>query len=83
MVEGRKILYRIALAIFKMNEKALLNCDMEGIFDLLKNFEKDIDPDLLIKTALSFTFPGSLIDKLEKEFTDNPDKEIAKICQME
>lgn len=83
MVEGRKIMYRVALAIFKLNEKALLKCEMEGVFELLREFQKDIDPELLIKTALSFKFPGQLIDKIEKEFTEKPDKELAKICKME
>ena len=83
MVEGRKILYRVSIAIFKLLEKELMKCEMEGVFEVLGKFQKDIDPDELIKTALSFTFPGSLVDKLEKDFLDNPDKDIAKICQME
>ena len=83
MVEGRKILYRIALAIFKLNEKEFLKSPIEGIFETLGKFQKDIEPNLLIKTALGFTFPGSLIDRLDKEFTDNPDKEILKVCQLE
>jgi hypothetical protein len=70
MVEGRKIVYRVALAIFKLAEKTMLTNDMEGVFSTLRNISKDLDPDLLIKTALSFTFPGSLIDKLEKEYLD-------------
>lgn len=82
-VEGRKILYRIALAVFKLNEKALLASDMEGFFEILKEFQKDIEPNLLIKTALSFKFPGTLIDKLEKEYVEKPDKEIQKVCRME
>ena len=82
MVEGRKITYRIALAIFKMMEKTLLGKEMEGIFEAIKEYQKDIDSELLIKTALSFTFPGSLIDKLEKEYSEKPDKDIIKICRM-
>jgi hypothetical protein len=38
MVEGRKILFRIALAIFKLNEKALLQREMEGVFEVLREF---------------------------------------------
>ena len=68
MVEGRKILYRISLAIFKLLEKELMKCEMEGVFELLANFQKDVDANELIKCALSFTFPGSLVDKLEKDF---------------
>ena len=71
------------MAIFKLLEKELLKCEMEGVFELLSNFQKDVDPDELIKAALSFTFPGSLVDKLEKDFLDNPDKEISRICRNE
>lgn len=56
---------------------------MEGIFEILKDFQKDLNPDLLIKTALSFTFSKDLIEKLEKEYIEKPDKEIIKICKME
>ena len=83
MVEGRKILYRIAPAIFKMTEKTIVKSDMEGIFEVLKEFQKSVDPEELIKTALSFTFPGALIDKLEEEYRTKPDKELLKVCRME
>ena len=83
MVEGRKILFRVALAVFKLNEKTLLQRDMEGIFDCLKEFSKDMQAELLIKTALSFKFSGTLIDKLEKEYVERPDKELAKVCKMD
>lgn len=56
---------------------------MEGFFEVLREFQKDIDPDLLIKTALSFKFPGSLIDKLDKEYSEKPNAEIGKICKMD
>lgn len=83
MVEGRKILYRVSLAIFSMLEKELMKCEIEGVFEALNNLQKDIDPEELIKKSLSYTFSNSYVDKLEKEFLDNPDKDIAKICQME
>ena len=84
VVEGRKILFRVALAFFKLNEKAMLATDMEGIYEILRSFTKEIDADILIKTALSFKFPGSLIDKLDKEYSDpsKANKEIAGICRM-
>ena len=83
MVEGRKILYRVALAIFKMTEKTILKSDMEGIFEVLKEFQKTVNPEELIKVALEFTFPGSLIDKLEEDYKTKPDKELMKVCRME
>ncbi|CDW71133.1 tbc protein [Stylonychia lemnae] len=82
MVEGRKILFRVALAIFKLNQQSLLGCELEGIFDVLRNFQKSIDADSLIKTALSFKFSKKLIDKFEKEFYEKPDKELQKLCEM-
>jgi hypothetical protein len=83
MVEGRKILYRIALAIFKMTEKSIIKSEMEGVFEILREFQKTVEPDELIKTALSFKFPGTLIDKLEEEYRTKPDKDLLKICKME
>jgi hypothetical protein len=82
MVEGRKILFRIALAVFKMNEKVLLQQDMEGFFEVIREFSKEIDQNMLIKTALSFKFPGALIGRLENEYIEKPDKDIIKICKM-
>ena len=83
IVEGKKILYRVALAIFKLNEKAMLASEMEGIYEILKKFPDQVDPDQLIKTALSFTFPGTMVQDLEKAFsTGKGNKEIADICRM-
>ena len=83
IVEGKKILYRVALAIFKLNEKAMLAGEMEEIYDILRKFPEKVDPDLLIKTALTFTFPGTLVQDLEKAFASgNGNTEIADICRM-
>ena len=68
MVEGRKILYRIALAIFKLNKNIIMKKELEGIFECLREYQKNIDTDLLIKTALSFKFSKKLIEKLEKDY---------------
>ena len=38
LVEGKKILFRIALAIFKLNQQAMLKAELEGLFNLLKNY---------------------------------------------
>ena len=56
--------------------------DLESIFGVLREFQKNVDADLLIKTALSFKFSKKLIDKLEKEYIEKPDKDIAKLCEM-
>ena len=59
-----------------------MHSEMEGIFECLRVFQKQVDPDLLIKTALSFKFSRKLIDKLEKEYVQKPDPELAKLCYM-
>jgi len=37
-IEGIKILYRVGLAILKLNEKVLLKSDFEGITTCLRTF---------------------------------------------
>jgi hypothetical protein len=36
-IEGSKILYRVALALFKLAEDSLLNSDIEGLFSGLRS----------------------------------------------
>ena len=43
LVEGRKTLFRIALAILKINEKELMEAEMEGLFCILKNFKDKVE----------------------------------------
>lgn len=38
LVEGRKTIFRFALAILKINEAALLKADLEGLFTILKDY---------------------------------------------
>mmetsp|Transcript_971 Transcript_971/g.597 ORF Transcript_971/g.597 Transcript_971/m.597 type:complete len:140 (+) Transcript_971:154-573(+) len=54
--EGKKIMYRIALAIFKLNQERLMTSDLDGIFTTIREYSEHCDAELLIKTALSFTF---------------------------
>ena len=43
LVEGRKTLFRIALAILKINEKELMEAEMEGLFSVLKDFKDKVE----------------------------------------
>ena len=81
-VEGKKIIHRVALAMFKINEKELLAADLEGVFKIFRNCSKDIDPDKLIKTGLTFTFGRKYLDQLEEEYKSKPDSRIAELCEM-
>ena len=68
LVEGRKTLFRIALAILKVNEKELMEAEMEGLFNVLKDYKEKVDLDKLLKVAFNFTFSHKLIDQLEIEY---------------
>lgn len=48
-IEGQKILFRIALAIMKINEKELLKADFEKVFDILKEY---------LQSSSQLQFPG-------------------------
>ena len=83
LMEGRKILFRIALAIFKLLEKELITApDLERPLKLLKNFPTTADLELLITTAHKFTFSRNLLDQLEHEYAEQPSEDIIKICKL-
>jgi uncharacterized protein YeeX (DUF496 family) len=60
----------------------MLESELEGLFNIIKNFQKKINTDELIKTGLSFKFSKKLIDRLEKDYYEKPDKDIIKLCEM-
>ena len=83
LMEGRKILFRIALAIFKLLEKELMTApDLERPLKLFKNYPATADPELLLTTAHKFTFSRNLVDQLEREYTERPNAEILQICKL-
>lgn len=66
LVEGRKTLFRFALAILKVNEAALLNADLEGLFTILKDYGGKVDFDKLQEVAFKgFAFSRKLIERLD------------------
>ena len=63
LMEGRKILYRVALAIFKILEKQLMTAeDQELPLTSLKKFPQTCDCETVLKVAHKFTFSKSLVD---------------------
>ena len=38
-IEGRKVIYRIALAVFKMMEKRLIEGELADMFEIIKDFK--------------------------------------------
>ena len=72
LLEGEKIIYRIALALFKLKEKYLLKGkSFETIMEKMKSITNEInDPDRLLETAFDFSLSRKDISKLELEYAD-------------
>jgi hypothetical protein len=64
--EGSKVLFRIAAALFQLNESKLLAAKDPGdLFNLLRNMGKDIlDADVLIQLAYNGFSPKPMLDKI-------------------
>ena len=73
-LEGFKIIYRIALAIFKINQEELLKKQsFENIMDFLKSITKNIDENELMKECFKFSFSRKDIKKYEQLYNKNID----------
>lgn len=69
LVEGRKTIFRFALAILKVNEKQFLSGEMEVALLQMKKYQKDVDVEELIKVATNtFTFSKDHLFKLSEEY---------------
>jgi 3-hydroxyisobutyrate dehydrogenase-like beta-hydroxyacid dehydrogenase len=70
-IEGRKVIYRIALAVFKIMEDKLINGDMQDMFECIKSYKSQgVETEALLKVANNFTFSKELMRKYETEFED-------------
>ena len=73
-LEGFKIIYRIALAIFKINQEELLKKQsFENIMDFLKSITKNIDENELMRECFKFSFSRKDIKKYEQLYKKNID----------
>ena len=70
LLEGYKIVYRIALAIIKINEEKIIkNLNSFGYFHkVFDNINDGIDPDLLLEKAFGFNISRKDIKKYENEY---------------
>lgn len=70
LLEERKILYRVGLAIFKLKQAKILakKAGFEEVMLEIKDFggKEWGDADLLIKTAVSFKFSGKWLRSIEE-----------------
>eukprot|EP00347_Sterkiella_histriomuscorum_P014769 403359599 len=84
LVEGRKIQYRVALALLKLVQQEILaqNMEMDMIYVNIKKIVEKINPDTLIQTAMTFSFTNRKLRKIDYEYENKPNKEIIKYCLM-
>ena len=83
LLEGYKIVYRVALALIKINKEKFLKKGVEDeyLYHLFKNKFDEIDPELLLETAFNLRFSKEDIKKYEDEYEkvkDNPKNEFIK-----
>uniref|UniRef100_A0A8C9GWF4 Rab-GAP TBC domain-containing protein n=1 Tax=Piliocolobus tephrosceles TaxID=591936 RepID=A0A8C9GWF4_9PRIM len=61
-------LFKIAIAFFKLQKEVLLKESFEEILNRLKVISKNVDLDVLIKTALELKIKKGLITKLSSQY---------------
>mmetsp|Transcript_18466 Transcript_18466/g.21486 ORF Transcript_18466/g.21486 Transcript_18466/m.21486 type:complete len:175 (+) Transcript_18466:132-656(+) len=68
LAEGVKIIFRIALALLKLNQEALLNQSFEQILQTLKQAPSAVESEMLIKTALNIKLKNKTLKDIESEW---------------
>ena len=71
LLEGEKIIYRVALALFKLKEKSIIKKkNFEDVMEILKSINNETkNPDLLLQTAFGFSLSRTDIKALENEYS--------------
>ena len=62
--QGMKIIYKIIIALLKINEELLLSLMFDEIMEKIKFIYNDIDKETLIKTALSIKITNKNLEVL-------------------
>lgn len=82
LLEGFKVIYRIALGIFKCNESNILKYNsFEELMSYFKQLTKDIDVEMLLQKGFSFSFSRRDILRYQREYEtikSNKNDEIIK-----
>ncbi|CAE7784161.1 EVI5 [Symbiodinium pilosum] len=68
LAEGVKIIFRIALALLKLNQDALLNQSFEQILQTLKQAPSAVESEMLIRTALNIKLKNKTLKDIESEW---------------
>ena len=70
LLEGYKIIYRFALAFLKLKEKEFINGEkgIAATMEVVNSCNKNVNEDLLVKTAFNFHLSKKRIKNLEEEY---------------
>jgi len=72
LAEGVKIIFRIALALLKLNQEVLLSESFEQILQTLKRAPSRVESDTLIMVALSIKLKNKMLKDIESEWQTRP-----------
>ena len=83
-LEGFKVIYRIALAILKLNESNFSKAPKGEVIPLIYQCHENIDIEELFKVAFGFNISRAYIEKCEEEYEKVKDDEknefISQLC---
>ena len=84
LLEGEKIIFRIALALFKLKEKALTEAkSFETLMENIKNISKDLkNPDFLLDSAFRISLSKDLIRNLAYEYENKKAKNNDELIEL-
>merc|ERR1719277_2027143 len=68
LAEGVKIIFRIALALLKLNQEMLLSQPFEQILQTLKRAPSRVESDTLIQVALSIKLKNKTLKDIQTEW---------------
>eukprot|EP00742_Colponemidia_sp_Colp-10_P016328 GILJ01018699.1.p1 GENE.GILJ01018699.1~~GILJ01018699.1.p1 ORF type:complete len:272 (+),score=44.22 GILJ01018699.1:87-818(+) len=74
MCEGWKIIFRVALALMKWEEKLLLSLPFDKILPALKNLHENKNPDEIMERCLKIKFKTEELKDLRKEYEQQQKK---------
>merc|ERR1719235_1049723 len=73
LAEGVKIIFRIALALLKLNQEVLLSESFEQIISTLKQAPSRVDSEQLIRVGLNIKLKNKTLKDIENEWQTHPD----------
>ena len=83
-LEGFKVIYRIALAILKLNETIFSKTKKGEVLPLIYKCHENLDVEELFKVAFGFNMSRNYIDKCEDEFekvkNDTNNEFMTQLC---